>query len=59
MTEKFEQPELWDMIKNDLEAKGATVNTLEAEVTAGGVKFTIIVTWPDGQTWNIVRIDQE
>ncbi len=48
---------LFDKIKNDLESKGATVDTLEAEVIDDKVHYSIIANWSNGEVWKIERIE--
>ena len=55
---KLKDYELWELIKTDLEKKGATVKWLEAVIGDNEIEYIIIINWPDGNQWRIKEINQ-
>jgi len=48
---------LFEKIRKDLESKGATADTLKAEVIGDEVNYTLIAKFPDGTIWEIADIE--
>ena len=52
-----ENIELLDIVKGDLEKKGAIVNTLNATIKDDLVNYVIVVKWENGEIWHIDEIE--
>lgn len=49
---------LFEQVRKDLESKGATADTLKAEVIGDEVNYTLIAKFPDGTVWEVTDIEK-